>query len=123
MVLVDTSVWVDHLRSMDAELVRLLESARVLAHPFVIGEIALGALKQRQMVIGALLDLPRAQCATDGEVMGLIDQARLAGRGIGFVDAHLIAATKLTAGARLWTRDKRLGEVAAGLGLAHTSGS
>jgi hypothetical protein len=118
VILVDTSVWVDHLRAGDKRLVALLDAAMVLAHPFVIGELALGSLRQRETVLSALSDLPRAAVATDSEVLHFIDRHALSGRGIGYIDVHLLAAARLTAGAQLWTRDMRLNDVAAQLGLA-----
>jgi hypothetical protein len=117
MILIDTSVWVDHLRTGDETLAALLEAGRVLAHPFVVGELALGHLHQRQTILAALHDLPRAEAATDAEVLVFIERHGPAGLGIGYVDAHLLAATRLTAGSVLWTRDKRLSGVAEGLGL------
>lgn len=117
MILVDTSVWVDHLRAVDDKLAELLESGQVLGHPFVIGEIALGSLRQRHAVLGALQELPQAIVASDDEVLHLIDRELLLGQGIGYVDAHLIAAVRLTAGASLWTRDKRLHRIATKLAL------
>lgn len=118
MILADTSVWIDHLRAGDRQLERLLEAALVLAHPFVIGELALGRLRQREALLSALQNLPRATAATDTEVLTFIDLHGLAGRGIGCVDAHLLAAARLTAGALLWTRDRRLAQIAEELGLA-----
>lgn len=118
MILVDTSVWVDHLRAGDETLARLLNTGRVLAHPFVIGELALGNLRQRDPILASLQDLPRAAVATDQEIMHFIGQQRLSGRGIGYVDAHLLAAVRLSAGTALWTRDTRLFAVASQLGLA-----
>jgi len=118
VILVDTSVWVDHFRMGDKALAGLLEAGEVLAHPFVIGELALGDLRQREIVLEALSDLPCASVAADKEVLHFIDRHALFGRGLGYVDAHLLAATRLTSGAKLWTRDKRLKEVAAELGLA-----
>jgi len=117
MILTDTSVWIDHLRSGDPALTRLLELGRVLAHPFVTGELALGNLRQRAVVVGALRDLPQATVASDEEVLHLIDAEALSGLGIGYVDAHLLAAVRLTPGASLWTRDKRLHAVAARLNV------
>lgn len=117
MILVDTSVWVDHLRANNAKLARLLDRDQALAHPFVIGEIALGNLRQREVVLRALLRLPSATVATDAEILHFVEARRLFGRGIGYVDAHLLAAASLTAGARLWTFDKRLHELAKGCGL------
>ena len=118
MILVDTSIWVDHLRAGDDELRRVLDRGEVLSHPFVIGELALGNLRQRDLVLDALGALPRAGIATDQEVMFFIGEHRLFGLGIGYVDAHLLAAVRLTAPAGLWTRDRRLNAVAEDLGLA-----
>ena len=118
MILVDTSIWVDHLRRGDPALSDLLDRTAVLVHPFVIGELALGSLRQRNVVLGALRDLPQAIAATDPEVHAFIDRHSLAGIGIGYVDAHLLAGTLLTAGASLWTRDKRLHDVAVRLNVA-----
>lgn len=118
MILVDTSIWIDHLRTGDTELATLLQDGGVLAHPWVTGELALGHLSQRDTVLGLLHNLPQATVATDVEVLTLIDHRQLYGLGIGYVDAHLLAATILTAGARLWTRDKRLQAVAVQLGVA-----
>ncbi len=120
MILVDTSVWIDHLRADNALLARLLNSGCVLTHPFVIGELALGQMRQREIILAALSDLPRAEPATDAEVLGFINRETLFGCGIGYVDVHLLAAVRLTAGAELWTRDGRLRRVAEELGLAIT---
>ncbi len=119
MILVDTSVWVDHLRRSDARLVRALTDAQVLTHPFVIGELACGNLKRRATVLSLLRDLPRSSLASDDEVLFFIEQQSLMGRGIGYVDAHLLAAVTLSGGTKLWTRDKRLSALAGELGLAH----
>ncbi len=118
MILVDTSVWVDHLRANDKALAARLDAGAVLAHPFVIGELALGNLRQRETLLNARSDLPHASVATDAEVLHFIDWHRLSGRGVGYVAAHLLAAVQLTAGAALWTKDKRLHGVALTLGLA-----
>ncbi len=120
MILADTSVWVDHLRASNKALVALLDAGMVLAHPFVIGELALGNLRQREIVLKALADLPQARVAMDAEVLHFIERHALSGRGIGYIDAHLLAAVKLTAGAELWTNDKRLHGVALQLRLAIT---
>ena len=117
MVLVDTSVWVDHLQRTNAELTVLLNSNQVLIHPFVVGELALGSLQQRSVVIEALSNLPLATKANDSEVMQFITANALHGMGIGYVDAHLLAATKLTPTAKLLTLDKRLQAAAHKLGL------
>jgi predicted nucleic acid-binding protein len=118
VILADTSVWVDHLRGGDATLAALLDSGRILAHPFVIGELALGSLKQRNLVLESLQDLPRAKVATDQEVLHFIGTEALFGLGVGYVDAHLLASVRLTDGATLWTRDKRLLDVANRMHLA-----
>jgi predicted nucleic acid-binding protein len=117
VILVDTSVWVDHLRAGDKTLARLLEAGRVLAHPFVAGELALGNLRQRDHVLSALEDLPQAAVASHQEVLHFIGQRRLFGLGIGYVDVHLLASVRLSETALLWTRDQRLRAVADRLGL------
>lgn len=119
MILVDTAIWVDHLRAGEPALAVFLEAGRVLAHPFVIGELALGNLRQREVILSALHDIPQAVVATQAEVLALIAAHGLGGSGIGYVDAHLLAAARLTQGASLWTRDRRLAAIAARLGVAH----
>ena len=121
MIVVDTSVWVTHLRSGNKALAELLDAAMVLAHPFVIGELALGNLRERGSILSYLEDLPRAAVATHAEVLHFIDRHALFARGIGYVDTHLLAAVQLTAGAALWTFDRRLGRAAEELGLAMPS--
>jgi predicted nucleic acid-binding protein len=118
LILVDTSVWIDHLRASDDLLATLLDTGRVLMHPFVIGELALGKMRQREVILAALSDLPRAEVATDAEVLGFVNRQTLFGRGVGYVDVHLLASVRLTAGSQLWTRDNRLCGVAEELGLA-----
>lgn len=117
--MVDTSVWIDHLRKGNPGLATLLRDGHVLGHPWVRGELALGTLADRTRVLALLSNLPQATTATVDDVSGLIEARRLFGRGIGYVDAHLLAATLLTPNARLWTRDRRLEEVAAHLSVAH----
>ncbi|MGB4063120.1 MAG: type II toxin-antitoxin system VapC family toxin [Azonexus sp.] len=117
MILVDTSIWIDHLRQRNERLSKLLNQGQVLAHPFVIGELALGSLQNRVAILGALQDLPQAPVATEGEVLSFIEQNTLYGMGIGYIDAHLLAAVRLSPGTALWTRDKRLLAAATGLGL------
>ena len=117
MILVDTSVWIDHLRYGDSTLANLLNTGRVLAHPFVIGELALGNLQQRDVILNTLNDMPRAKIATDEEVLGFINQNKLYGLGIGYIDAHLLTSVRLTPGTLLWTQDKRLCAAANRLGL------
>lgn len=99
MILVDTSTWIDHLRSGDAQLVALLQNGKVLGHPWVRGELALSNLALRKEVLGLLHNLPQATVATDVEVITLIHLHRLCGIGIGYVDAHLLASTRLSFGA------------------------
>ncbi len=118
MILVDTSVWIGHLRAVDKALAKLLDGGMVLTHPFIIGELALGNLRQREAVLTALSDLPSASIATDAEVLHFIEHHALFGRGVGYIDAHLLAAVRLTADAALWTSDKRLHGIAVQLGLA-----
>ena len=118
MVLVDTSVWVDHLRDNEPLLASLLIHNSVLSHPFVRGELALGNLRQREMILAALDNLPQAPLVFDDEVNFFIEAHSLFGLGIGLVDAHLLASTQLLGNTRLWTRDKRLLAVAIRLNLA-----
>ncbi|HEX9905087.1 MAG TPA: type II toxin-antitoxin system VapC family toxin [Propylenella sp.] len=118
MILVDTSVWIDHIRKNDPALVRLLEDGDALTHPFVIGELALGNLRAREVILGDLRSLPRARVAHDEEVLGFVELHRLFGQGIGYIDAHLLASVALTSGAALWTRDRRLTAITERLGLA-----
>ncbi len=118
MILVDTSVWIDHFRTGDSELVGLLQDSQVLGHPWVTGELALGHLSNRRQVIGWVNNLPQATVARDLEVLTLIESRQLFGLGIGYVDSHMLAATLLTPSARLWTRDKRLATIAGRHGLA-----
>ncbi|RKE38332.1 hypothetical protein B0G76_4644 [Paraburkholderia sp. BL23I1N1] len=117
MILVDTSVWIDHLNASDSMLISLLAEQRVLAHPYVIGEISLGSLRDRDIVLGALLDLPRVPVATPEETFYLIEREGLFNRGIGYVDTSLLASARLQPGTTLWTRDKRLKKVADELNL------
>lgn len=117
MILVDTSIWIDHFRNSDDELVSLLNSGSVLIHPFIVGELALGNLKQRDSILGSLCDLPRINIATNEEVLGFIGRTSLHGMGIGFIDAHLLASTLLTPSSVIWTRDKRLHAAAVRLGI------
>jgi predicted nucleic acid-binding protein len=117
-VLADTSVWVEHLRAGSPRLTALLDESAVLVHPFVIGELACGNLRNRALVLSLLGDLPRAAVATHDEAMHFIDAHRLMGGGIGYVDVHLLASTALQGDARLWTLDRRLAKVASELELA-----
>jgi predicted nucleic acid-binding protein len=119
VILVDSSIWIDHWRSSDERLTQLLGEGQVLAHCFVTGELALGNLLHREAVLTALQDLPQATLATDAEVQGFIAENALAGSGIGYIDAHLLAAVRLTPGTQLWTRDKRLLAAGLRLGMAY----
>jgi len=119
VILIDTSIWIDHLRQSDAQVVTLLQSDLVLVHPFVIGELACGNLKSRADILGLLNTLPQARVALEHEVLFFIDRHKLMGLGIGYIDAHLLAATTLNEGAKLWTRDKRLDTIAQQLGCAY----
>ncbi len=118
MLLVDTSVWVDHLRSGERRLFEALEGERVLMHPFVLGELACGNLGDRSRVLRLFAELPSAPTATDSEALAFIECRPLMGRGIGYLDVHLLASTALHGDARLWTRDRRLSEVAEEIELA-----
>src|SRR3712207_5959922 len=118
VILVDTSVWIDHLRSGETRLVTALEGGRVLMHPYVLGELACGNLENRDEVLKLLEDLPAAPTATDPEVLALIERRALMGRGIGYVDVHLLASAALSDAGRLWTRDRRLATAATEMELA-----
>jgi predicted nucleic acid-binding protein len=120
MILVDTSIWVDHLRRGDPTLAALLQNGQVLGHPAVAGEFGLGMLANRDELLGLLANLPQAVPATHAEAMTFITQHRLFGLGIGYVDVQLLASTALTGEAALWTRDKRLHATADRLGLARS---
>lgn len=117
MWLVDTSVWVDHLRSGNATLIQALNHTQVLGHPWVLGEIALGSLKSRVAVLLALRQLPQAVVASDEEVLRLLEVESLYSQGLGFVDVALLAAARLTPHTQLWTHDKRLAQAARRLSL------
>jgi predicted nucleic acid-binding protein len=108
MILVDTSIWIDHLQKSDALLARLLRERKVLCHPMVIGEIAVGSFKQRDVILRQLRTLPSAVQASHNEAVEFITLYSLYGSGIGYIDAHLLAATRLTRGSAIWTGDKRL---------------
>jgi predicted nucleic acid-binding protein len=122
MILVDTSVWIDHINASEPMLVGLLAEERVLAHPYVIGEIALGGLRNREVVLGALRDLPSAPFAAAEEIFYFIEGEELFNRGIGYVDTALLASARLRTGITIWTRDKRLKKIADELGLGAALG-
>lgn len=119
MILVDTSVWVDHLRAGHSGLAGLLDGNVVLGHPWVTGELALGHLAQRAELIGLMAALPQATVATPEEVRLLVERHALYGLGIGYVDAQLLASSLLTVGSKLWTSDRRLQAAASQLGCIH----
>lgn len=112
MILADTSVWIEHLRRGEPLLRVALEEERVLVHPFVIGELACGNLRERESILDSLGRLPLAPIATDDEVHELVRRRALMGRGIGWIDVHLLASAAMAAPARLWTHDRRLAVVA-----------
>ncbi|MBB4570322.1 type II toxin-antitoxin system VapC family toxin [Rhizobium leucaenae] len=118
MILVDTSIWIDHFHSSDAKLQALLEQKQILIHPFVIGEISLGNLRQYDLVMRSLGQLYQISKASEDDVLYFIRSNKLQGVGIGYVDAHLAAAAMLTPGTYLWTRDKRLHRIAENLRIA-----
>lgn len=116
MVLVDTSVWVAHLRQGDIGLDDLLNEGRVVCHPFIIGELACGNIRNRSAILEDLQALPRAIPAEHEEVMEIIENYRLMGKGLGYIDMHLLASALLTK-ITLWTLDKKLHEIAVEFGL------
>lgn len=118
MVLVDTSIWISHLRDGDEHLRALLLDGAVVCHPFVVGEISLGHLHNRTEVLSLLQALPRARPAENDELLSFIEARRLMGAGIGLVDAHLLAAALLT-NVQLWTTDRPLRRAAARLGVLY----
>jgi predicted nucleic acid-binding protein len=117
LILVDTSVWIDHLNKGIPQLAEALDNQEVLTHPFVIGELACGQIKMRREILGLLSNLPGSVVATDEEALSLIERHRLMGKGMGYADVHLLASAMLTDGARVWTRDKRLAAIAIMLGV------
>jgi predicted nucleic acid-binding protein len=116
MVLVDTSIWVAHLRKGNHLLQQLLMDAEVICHPFIIGELACGSIKNRKEILSLLMSLPSAPVLEFDELMYFIDENRLMGIGIGFVDVHLLASAQLS-GTLLWTADKKLNSAADRLSL------
>ena len=116
MILIDTSVWIEHFRAANDEVVTLLTEGQVLTHAFVIGEIACGGQRQRQEILSLLPLLPKAKLASDSEVLSLIDDYELYGKGIGWIDAHLLASCLLSQSS-LWTIDKKLSRLARVVGI------
>jgi predicted nucleic acid-binding protein len=117
MILVDTSVWVDHLRSPERALVELLNNDQVATHPFVRLELALGSIANREQVLSELAKLVQPQVARNDDLFLLVESLKLERRGIGVTDLHLLASALLDRSISIWTRDRRLGEIADKLGL------
>ncbi|MGI8518074.1 MAG: type II toxin-antitoxin system VapC family toxin [Acidimicrobiia bacterium] len=115
-MIADTSVWIDHLRRGNAHLAKALNLGTVLMHPFIVGELACGNLRNREELLSLLQSLPPAPVADHDEALYLIDSEELHGRGIGWVDVHFLASARL-AGQQLWTLDRRLATIASDLGL------
>jgi predicted nucleic acid-binding protein len=118
VILVDTSIWVEHLRRGCGGLAALLEAGEVVCHSFIVGELACGNLDNRKEILSLLAELPSVPSADEGEFLAFIEGNRLAGSGLGFVDVHLLASTRLS-GAQLWTSDRVLKQVAARMGVGH----
>jgi predicted nucleic acid-binding protein len=117
VILVDTSVWVDHFRRGNDRLATMLNDGVVVSHPFVLGELACGTLRQRATILSLLSELPVATTATHSEAMTFLEARRLMGRGLGYVDVHLLAAAAIDQ-LSFWTLDKRLDVAAQALGVA-----
>jgi predicted nucleic acid-binding protein len=117
MILVDTSVWIDHLRSSNRRLRALLEADQVVTHPLVIGELACGSIRNRTELLALLKTLPSATIAQHDEVLQFVDGQKLYGRGIGWIDAHLLASARLDHLA-IWTLDKPLSKIAESIGIS-----
>ena len=121
MILADTSIWVDHLRGYSAALAEQLDQTGVLMHPFVLGELACGNIRNRTEELKLLGNLPRSPVALNDEVLVFIEERELMGSGVGYIDVHLLAAVTLHGTARLWTRDRRLHKLADEMELAYSS--
>ena len=122
MILIDTSIWIDHLRSGSPGLAALLQNELVYTHDFVIGELACGNLGNREELLRLLQSLPRLSAATDDETLFFIEQQHLMGRGIGYIDVHLLAAAVIR-DIQIWTKDKRLMVIAEEKGWAYAPGA
>ena len=116
MVLADSSIWADHIRAPDDLMTHLLATDRIVAHPFVIGELAMGNLPQRPRFLKRLSDLPTARKAQDKEVLRLVETGGHSGKGVGWIDMHLLASVLLDDRLTLWTRDRRLNIIASTYG-------
>jgi predicted nucleic acid-binding protein len=117
LILVDTSVWIDHIRRPNSRLIELLDAQQVCVHPWVVGELACGNLANRANTLYLLRSQPQIAVASDDEVLFFIEKHGIAGRGLGYIDMHLLAAAALV-DVKIWTRDRRLREVAVLLGLS-----
>jgi len=115
-VLVDTSVWIDHFRKASPMLRDMLDKERVVIHPYVIGELACGNLNRRKEILALLHALPFVPSIEDDEILFFIEKYKLAGRGLGLIDIHLLASSQLSA-IPLWTKDKRLNSAAKDIGV------
>lgn len=120
MIIVDTGIWIDHLKAGDPHLAMLGERLEALMHPYVLGEITLGSLPDRLRLLQRMAGLPQPPVARHARVMQLIDAQKLFSTGIGYVDVHLLASSRLLPGSRIWTRDKRLLAQTVRLGIAYT---
>lgn len=120
MILVDTAIWIDHLRAAEPDLVDALNRSQVAQHPMVIGELALGTLRERERVLRLLTELPTMPVATHAEVMSFVEAHELHGKGLSLVHAHLLASVIVAPGSSLWTRDKRLSAAARRFGVEQT---
>ena len=118
MILVDTNVWIDHFHQPEPELVQLLEDGRVAVHPMIIGELALGSIRNRAEVLRLLQDLPMLGMVTQPEFLSFVEGRSLMSRGLSYVDVHLLASVLIASEAQLWTRDRRLRQAAEELGVA-----
>ena len=119
MILADSSVWIDHLIVEDPHLVSMLDQQEILIHPMVIGELACGNMRDRADMMRLFRRLPKILAASHDEVLFLIEYHQMMGRGIGFIDAHLLASTAMTPSTRLWTNDRRLMVLSSELGVAY----
>jgi len=117
LILADTSIWIDHLRSGNKEMRRHLDQGQIVIHPFIIAELALGSLKERTKTLALLDFLPQVEVARTSELRLMIESRRLYNLGIGLTDAHLIASVFIDSPTLLWTKDKRLRKAAEGLGI------
>jgi hypothetical protein len=118
LILATASIWAGHLRHGDPVLARRLEAGTLLSHPLVVGELAMGTMRHREMILESMRALPAAVTASDEEVCDFIEREKLFGQNLGYVDAHLLAAARLTPRARLWSRDARVREFAERMGTA-----